>query len=453
MQVVLHEGQLQVANDDHRFRIICAGRRWGKSVLARLLVLQWATLKAGVYWIVSPTYRQGKQNHWLELKKEIPKEWVEKWNEVELSCTLKNGAVIALKGAENPDGLRGVKLRGLVIDEIASIRNWEWLWSEVLRPTLTDYEAPALFISTPKGFNHFYELFEQGQHADSIYKSWRFSSYDNPYIPSSEIDQAKAELPDDTFQQEYLAGFTRFTGLIYKEFLLDRHVHSFEHTYNQHGDYQFGLDFAVRGWVAMICTYIDTNGEIWHLDEYKVQGLTATEHATAIINILKLYAPLEKWTGYADPSGFNKTQQSAIYSPTRDNNMLWSLADEYLEAGLPIVRANNEVAPGINYVRQLHRSHKIHVHPRLSSYVDEKLQYQWKDQTTASIGNTENPEAPRKINDHLVDAERYELYSKPSAAEELQQVHQKISFPIKFELKITEPEEKFEELDIPSPFG
>ena len=219
----LHEGQYEVATDNHRFRVICAGRRWGKSVLAQLIVLKWATENVGTYWIVNPTYRQAKQIHWRHLINLVPREWVHKKNEVELSITLKNGSIIELKGAENPDALRGVKLHGLVIDEIASIRNWEWLWSEVLRPTLTDYAAPALFISTPKGYNHFYEIYKKGQE-DGSYKSWRFTSYDNPYIKAEEIDHAKKELTEDTFQQEYMADFRKFTGLVYKEFQREVHV-------------------------------------------------------------------------------------------------------------------------------------------------------------------------------------------------------------------------------------
>jgi hypothetical protein len=224
MIVKLNNWQIEVASDPHRFRIICAGRRSGKSVLSRAIVLKWATEKIGNYWIVSPNYKQSKMIHWKELQKEVPREWIAKKNEVELSITLKNGSVIELKGAENPDALRGVKLRGLVIDEIASIRNWEWLWSEVLRPTLTDYSAPTLFISTPKGYNHFYELYQTGQTSDSDYKSWRFTSYDNPYIQKGEIDNAKKELTEDTFQQEYMADFRKYTGLVYKEFQREVHV-------------------------------------------------------------------------------------------------------------------------------------------------------------------------------------------------------------------------------------
>ena len=171
MKAKLSKWQYQVANDEHRFKVICAGRRSGKSVLARLLLLKWAVETPGVYYLVSPTYKQAKAIHWHEAKKEIPQSWIKATNQTELSFTLKNGSIIELKGAENPDALRGVKLRGLVVDEIASIRNWGWLWGEVLRPTLTDYEAPAIFISTPKGYNHFYDMLVAINAAEAQYDS------------------------------------------------------------------------------------------------------------------------------------------------------------------------------------------------------------------------------------------------------------------------------------------
>src|SRR3990167_1236691 len=119
--IKLHNGQAEVVRDKHRFRVICAGRRWGKSILSQLVAIRWAiAYPGGTVWIVSPTYRQGKQIHWHNLQHILAKtDWVVKKNEVELSITLKNGSNIELKGAENPDALRGVKLRGLVVDELA----------------------------------------------------------------------------------------------------------------------------------------------------------------------------------------------------------------------------------------------------------------------------------------------------------------------------------------------
>src|SRR3990167_5072752 len=113
VKVKLHESQYSVAIDLHKYKVINAGRQWGKSILARLIILQWASKKQGIYWIVSPTFVQGKQNHWRQFQHEIPVEWVAKKNEVELSIQLTNGSLIFLKSAENPDSLRGATIHGL----------------------------------------------------------------------------------------------------------------------------------------------------------------------------------------------------------------------------------------------------------------------------------------------------------------------------------------------------
>src|SRR3990167_10471495 len=112
MEVHLSKWQTEVWNDTHRFRVVCAGRRSGKSVLSQLQVLKWAQEEVGKYWIVAPTYKQAKQIHWEGVQHYVPQKLVSKKNEVELSLTLTNGSVIELKGAENPDTLRGMGIRG-----------------------------------------------------------------------------------------------------------------------------------------------------------------------------------------------------------------------------------------------------------------------------------------------------------------------------------------------------
>jgi len=250
-------------------------------VLSRLIITVWALRNPGTYWIVSPNYKQSKMIHWREIQNEIPQEYVQKKNEVELSITLKNGSIIELKGAENPDALRGVKLTGLVIDEIASIRNWDWLWSEVLRPTLTDKVAPALFISTPKGFNHFYDLFQQGQTNDPTYKSWKFTSYDNPFISSGEIDTARKELTEDTFQQEYMADFMQHTGLAHKTwnreynliepFIVPAHWNRFR-----------GFDYGLVDFTASVRVAVDDQENMFVESSYLDNHSSVKEHAETI---------------------------------------------------------------------------------------------------------------------------------------------------------------------------
>ena len=282
MDIRLSSWQTEVWNDTHRFRVVCAGRRSGKSVLSQLQVIAWANEQVGRYWIVAPTYKQAKSIHWEGIQHYVPQKLIAKKNEVELSLTLTNGSVIELKGAENPDALRGVKLRGLVIDEIASIRNWEWLWSEVLRPTLTDYEAPVVFISTPKGYNHFYELYNRGQTNDDYYKSWRFTSYDNPYIPKEEIDHAKQELTEDTFAQEYLADFRKHTGIAHKPW--DRTIHLIE-PFEVPGEWNRGrgFDFGDVHYTASIRIAIDGEDNWFIENSYLDNNKDTKQHAEAIL--------------------------------------------------------------------------------------------------------------------------------------------------------------------------
>lgn len=396
----LHDGQYAVATDTHRFRIICAGRRWGKSVLARLILLKWAVTSPGLYWIVSPSYRQSKQNHWDALKKEIPPNWILKKNEVDLSLTLRNGSVIQLKGAENPDTLRGVKLRGLVIDEIASIRSWNWLWSEVLRPTLTDYEAPALFISTPKGYNHFYKLFEMGQrgeqdraqdgHQASPYRSWRFTSYDNPYIPKAEIAAAREELTEDTFSQEYMADFRKYTGLVYKEF--ERAVHVADLPDFQPVFYLRGLDRGFRNPTALPLIGVDADDRWYQTHELYATGLTNPQLAESLNSLCM---------GYTFELS---TMDSANQSDMQELN---DLGFDFIGVRKQPGEAN------INYVRYKIQKFaerlrldaggtpRYRLHPRCVNTIREFETYSWPEKTVEVKAEPENPE---KLNDHMMDA-------------------------------------------------
>jgi hypothetical protein len=312
LQVRLLHWQKVVADDTHRFKIVCAGRRAGKSVLAQLTLLRWAVEKVGLYYLVSPSYRQGKSIHWRGLQEIIPKQWVEKKNEVELSITLKNGSIIELKGAENPDSLRGVKLRGLVVDEIASIRQWDWLWQEVLRPTLTDYASPALFISTPAGFNHFYSLFQMGQGGNPDYCSWRFTTYDNDRIPKEEIENAKKELSEETFAQEYMADFRTFTGLAFKQW--DRQVHLIEpFDIPREWHRGRGFDYGSNDPTASVRVAIDPEDN-WFVDScYKNNHASIKDHANSVLAQDYDFGFVPIW---GDPSGDQWEREFATYGLT-----------------------------------------------------------------------------------------------------------------------------------------
>lgn len=360
MKIHLSPWQTKVWKNPNRFRVVCAGRRSGKSVLAQLTVIHWATQEKGDYYIVAPTYRQAKEIHWRGIQEYIPKALIESKNETELSIALKNGSRISLKGAENPDALRGIKLRGLVIDEIASIRNWNWLWSEVLRPTLTDYEAPALFISTPKGYNHFYDIFMLGKE-DGPYKSWQFTSYDNPFVPSSEIDAAKEELTEDTFAQEYMADFRQHTGLAHKEW--DRDIHIIE-PFDVPLDWNRGrgFDYGLVHFTASTRTAIDSDDN-WFLEMcYLDNRSKVKEHAEAI---RAQDYDLPFVPAWGDPSGKQWVEEFAMHKLHIQN------ADKSVGQGYKgwvefcIAKVNERLKPIPGHTVYLPDGRKIENAPRL----------------------------------------------------------------------------------------
>lgn len=415
--IKLHETQKTVYNDTHRFKVICAGRRWGKSVISQLIAIKWAIDNpGGVIWIVSPTYRQGKSIHWRGLQQILAAtDWVTKKNEVDLSVTLRNGSVIELKGAENPDALRGVKLRGLVVDEIASIRNWEWLWAEVLRATLTDYRAPALFISTPKGYNHFFDLYNTGT-TEGEYKSWRFTSYDNPYIQKEEIDAAKKELTEDTFFQEYMADFRKYTGLVYKGFQRETHVIE---PFDIPQDWQIyrGMDFGSTNPTACVFVAVDPDENFYVFKEHYETGQTIDYHA-GVINSLSNNLAIQ--ATYGDPSGaqwIDEFKQRGIYitpanKETGQNSQGWvrfgieKVAERlksYSGHTVPILqRQTNSSSTGYP---------KLFVFKTCENVIREFETYRWKEKSVTQAQDLNEPDVPEKANDHAMDALRYVVVS------------------------------------------
>jgi phage terminase large subunit len=409
-QVKLIHWQLEVTNDPHRFKIICAGRRAGKSVLSRLVVLKWAVEQQGLYWIVSPSYKMSKMIHWQALQKEVPRSWIVKKNEVELSITLKNGSIIELKGAENPDALRGVKLRGLIIDEIASIRNWSWLWEEVLRPTLTDYQSPALFISTPKGFNHFYDLYVSGQGSQVDYKSWKFTSYDNPHIAKEELDAAKKELTEDTFAQEYMADFRKYTGLVFKEFDRDIHVVEPFDIPNTWPLYR-AIDFGSTNPTACLWITVDDDDNFFVFSEHYQTGQTIDYHAGIINSRIK--RPVVATFG--DPSGAQWISEFAtkgIYI-TPANKESNQTSEGWVRFGIEKVAERLRVIPGhfVSAIRRGHAEPRLFIFNICPNTISEFENYRWQEKSVSQAQDLNEPDKPEKANDHAMDALRYFVVS------------------------------------------
>jgi len=395
LTIALTPAQLEVANDPHRYRIICAGRRFGKSTLARMLLLQMAMKQQGLYWIVSPTYTQSVQNHWREMLREFPQQLIAKKYEGR-SVTLINGSVIELKGADNPDALRGVKLRGLCVDEIASIRAWSWLWEEVLSATLLDNSAPAIFIGTPKGYNHFYDLFNLGQRQSGDYKSWRFTSYDNPTIKKEEIDKKKDDLLEDVFYQEYMADFRKYTGLVYKEF--DRLIHVKDISLDEFQPVYWirGLDRGYTNPSAIPIIAVNKEGDFYQTHELYKVGMTNTVLHDELL-------ALDETTGIK--SYEYETMDSAAAGDILELNQFGhnfvGVEKQSGETNVNYVRYKIQRWATRLQVNKLSGKPRYFVHPRCEKTIWEHETYSWPEKKDQLANDSEQP---LKLNDHMMDA-------------------------------------------------
>jgi hypothetical protein len=208
----LSKAQRLIADAPFRFRVACCGRRFGKTHLALREIAKFAAQPDQKIIYVAPTYRMAKNILWKKLRKKLTSiNWVRKINETELTLELVNGSEIQLKGAENFDALRGTGNNFIVLDEVADMHPEAWY--EVLRPTLSDTGGHALFLGTPKGMNHFKDLYDNAL-TKKNWVSFQFTTLDGGNVPEDEVAQARQDLDSRTFSQEYEATFQNFSGII-----------------------------------------------------------------------------------------------------------------------------------------------------------------------------------------------------------------------------------------------
>ncbi len=230
--------QQTVFNDKHRFKIVAAGRRCGKSRLSAItLLIEGLNCPMGsAVMYIAPTLGMARTIMW-DLLHELGRPIIKSSHLNNLEITLSNGRKILLRGADNPDSLRGVSLTYVVFDESAFIK--EETWQKIIRAALSDKKGRALFISTPSGRNWFYDIFKLGQNGlDEEWKSWHFTTADNETIDPKEIEAAKRTLSSFAFKQEYLSSFDTAGTDIFKPewFKLGSEPDS--------GDYVIAIDLA-----------------------------------------------------------------------------------------------------------------------------------------------------------------------------------------------------------------
>lgn len=280
---------------DTKYFVLDIGRQFGKSILGQNQCVDFMVNKGWSGAWVSPTFRQAKK---VSDEMDLAFKGLFNYNRSELIMKCPNGAQLQMFSSERYDNIRGFTFDFLVMDEAA----WqeEEAWTTVLRPTILVKGKKVLFLSTPRGKNWFHTLFQLGL-TEENYKSFRFTSYDNPMIDPREIDAAKTVLPDHIFRQEYLAEFIDDAGAVFRN--IKESIRQAQPT----NKLFFALDLG-RADDYTVLTIINERNE-----EILCQRWRHTEWSTIVnevVSILNQYKP----KGYVEANG----AQDALYEMIRN---------------------------------------------------------------------------------------------------------------------------------------
>ena len=280
----------KILNDDSRFKVIVAGRRWGKTILSLMYLLKDEFQPNERRWFITPTYRQGKMIVFPVLRQMFSSFVGAKLNESDMSVVFENGAELAVKGADNENNLRGVELTKCVMDEMAYIK--PHVWEEIIYPMLATTQGEVLFIGTPSGYDMMYELYSKGQ-SEPGRKWWQFKTIDGGFVPKEEIERAKRTMDEVVFRQEFEGSFETTGNRAAYNF--DRGEHCIK-AKELSSSLWWGVDFNVDFMTAVLaCQFSD--GTIHFFDEIRLKNSNTEELAME----MKKIAPNIEC--YPDPAG------------------------------------------------------------------------------------------------------------------------------------------------------
>lgn len=415
-----HPGQMKfhAAGADNRFRVVCAGRRWGKSrsgphdMFPRMMLN-----KPTMGWIVAPTYDLGEKEFrvfWELLidKLQVPIDKSKTFNSLrtkDFRITTAWGSSVEVRSAEHPDSLVGEGLDWVIMAEAAKLKLSHW--EKYIRPTLSDKRGRAVFVSTPEGFNWFYDLYQRGQSRE--HKAWwslRSPTWENSRVfplgaDDPEITEVKETLAPEVFDQEYGALFTSFAGRIYSEFDEGYHVVD-NYKFNPAWKNYVAFDFGFRNPFVCLNIQVDPIDNVYVWDEYYERNITSPEHARRLKSIIQ-------WRvdgGYYDPAGPDEAGSlQKVWQDSTDYNNPW-LKKVMLEP------APNAWEQGIARVKEWLKMRddgsgtmkpKLFVDRSCHQTLREFNTYRVKEQSESMRDKIDPKEEPRKKDDHAMDALRY----------------------------------------------
>ena len=369
-----------------RFLVLICGRRWGKTLSAARWALPKILVPGTRGWVVSKTYdltmKVLREIHAdLAWRMKLKPSTYQRSSPIRMEMPW--GSVIEGKSAEIPDRLMGEGLDWLVFDECAACKSR--VWDFYLRPTLTDRDGTALFITTPKGYNWVYDLYKRGM--DDDHPEWWSlcsPSWDNPHISPEDIEEARLTLTEAAFAQEFGAEFTTYACMVYKEF--DRDVHIIPaREMNIHPDWPRyrSIDFGYEN--PFVCLYIavDPADRIYVYKEYVKRHVTVEQHAKHLNQDTTKY----EYT-ICDPSG------ASARATLLENGIITLALGTRIQDGLEAVRKQlairSDGKPGL-FVS--------------SACTETLLEFNMYSYPENALGL--GADVPKKEYDHCMDALRY----------------------------------------------
>lgn len=386
-----HINQLPIARSKKKYKFLRCGRRFGKTkLIVGTLIENALEFSETDHFYIGPTYKQAKMIAWKMLMKivseKVPKALIHKVNESELFVEIGNHSRVHIKGQDNPDSLRGVALKSCALDEYKDFR--EGVFEEIIEPALLDLDGSCIIAGTPKGFNHMYRLEMRARTQPDIWDVFHYTTYDNPFMSKERVDRIKKTSEPSTFDQEYLAEYRKFEGLVYKDFEYSRHTFTDRSVLNDKVFVETiaGVDFGFTNPMASNILKRDKDNHWYVMPKHYYRRETLIRDFIEWAKGAVAEEKVERW--YPDSADPGKIK-------------------EMTDAGLTVVDVNKSISAGINRIRELLRANRLHISIECKDLIREFESYAYPK---VREGYNEQ-EDPIKQNDHALDALRYALYT------------------------------------------
>jgi phage terminase large subunit len=380
--IILHNKQSEAIKSNKRYKLLNWGRRSGKtSLIAYEALIDLYNNDKALVSYYAPTTTDARDIAW-EIFKETLDKLIIKTNEVLLEIKVRNKfggeSTLRLAGWEavkNRDKGRGVENTLVILDEVAFYPEFKEKFEKVIEPTLLTSKGRLILTSTPNGFNHFYDKYNEALNNDMWFVS-HATSYDNPKNDPEELARLRKEKDQDVFAQEYLADFRKIQGLVYKDFDRERHTYDPDTAKINKVNEIAGIDWGYTNPLVMLRIYVDNDNNFFIHDEYYRTEKT-TEEA---IEFLGTWKPTCVYPDPAEP----------------DRNAMVAKAGYYVKD------VNKDIKSGIDKVISLFRNNKIFISKACTNLINELESYRYDEKLSKEI--------PVKENDHAMDALRYALF-------------------------------------------